>query len=98
MSTSLRGIRRYVADKILFPREIMTAEEKSSWKFIRVVALVVLPLYFITVSFYIFLFGVSLGPKATKYWLIGSLGALMMDIFVLQPAKIWMEKIAVLKK
>ena len=50
-----------------------------------------LPLYFIAAITFIFLFGVSIGPEAAEQWLLGALCSIAIDIFILQPMKIWLK-------
>ena len=47
--------------------------------------------YSLGASYYIFLFGVSIGSKASNIWLIQSLIALIEDIILLQPLKIYIK-------
>ena len=94
LACSLNGVRRWIANRILF-EHIETEEESSGKSNRRIVVLIFIPLYFCFVSLYIFLFGVSIGPKSTNLWLIGCLQAFLMDIILLQPCKIWMQRIAI---
>eukprot|EP01006_Ploeotia_vitrea_P032031 TRINITY_DN64308_c0_g1_i2.p1 TRINITY_DN64308_c0_g1~~TRINITY_DN64308_c0_g1_i2.p1 ORF type:complete len:1100 (-),score=0.54 TRINITY_DN64308_c0_g1_i2:178-3198(-) len=94
LCTSLKGIGRYIADKILF-EHLETEEEMADKSFGRILTMLFIPMYFAFASLYIFLFGVSIGPKSTRFWLIGAIQAFAMDIFLLQPAKIWMNRIGI---
>lgn len=95
--SSLSGVRRYVAERILFPEPILTEEKHEGQKMYRLVSIVLLPIYFLALTSYIFLFGVRIGSKATTLWLLGSFGSLVMEVFLLSPSKIWIKKIAVAK-
>ena len=94
LSSSLVGLARDVAEGILYS-DMVAEDDPQSDVFWQYVALVLLPLYFTSLSFYIFLFGVQIGSKATTHWLLGSFAALMMDMFILSPVKIWLQRIAI---
>lgn len=51
----------------------------------------VLPSYIVGTSFYVFLFGVSIGPNQTKMWLLGLFQTFLLDLFILTPMKIWVK-------
>ena len=94
LSNSLTGVSHFVANNVFF-EHIETEEEAAGKMTKRICILILLPLYFSTLALYIFIFGVSIGSEATMFWLIGNIRSFAMDIFLLQPTKIWMQKIAV---
>jgi hypothetical protein len=47
-----------------------------------------LPCILCFMALYIFLFGVTLGPRATNQWLIGELTGVVLDVFLLLPMRI----------
>lgn len=50
--------------------------------------------YVFGTSFYVFLFGVSIGPNQTKLWLMGSFQSFILDVVILTPMKVWVKWIA----
>jgi hypothetical protein len=89
---TLRSYRRNVADRFFEVHDSkLPFLMKITWT--SYASLVLLPCYVIFTNFYIFLFGVGIGQKATKLWLIGSIAALALDIFILQILKLWMKGI-----
>ena len=83
---SLSGLKKEIARRYLLER-IDHSSERSKFC-IRLFSSIFLPLFLAFMAFYIFLFGVSIGPDATKLWLQGSAFATLQDIFLLQPLKI----------
>jgi hypothetical protein len=61
-------------------------EITATWSNILWAAFV--PFLLATMGMYIFLFGVSIGPKATNAWLLGSGISLLESIFILEPLSI----------
>jgi hypothetical protein len=85
----LSGFRRKLAYRYFFTEaENFEASQRSS---ARYVCLAALPLYFLFTALFVFLFGVRIGAAATYQWLRGCVVAMLTDIIILQPLKIWIK-------
>ena len=91
---TLKGVSKYIAGKIMFEHIDSDEERADKWLW-RLCVSFFLPVYFSACALYILLFGVSIGQKSTVFWLVGASQAFAMDVFILQPVKIWMQKIAI---
>ena len=80
---SLVGARRVIAKKYFYDSDEL--EEDDRQKITKIIASILLPLYLIAIIFYIYLYGVSLGPSATNIWLTALAFDLAQDIIILQP-------------
>ena len=58
-------------------------------------SLTFLPIYLMGTLAYIFLFGVYLGPTASRVWLQTMVFAVLQDSFILKPILIWLKFIAI---
>lgn len=56
---------------------------------IGIACAIILPFYVCALAFYVFLFGVSIGSRATNIWLLGGVISILQQIFILQPLRIW---------
>ena len=82
------------AERVLARRFLLEKIDHSSdaaKTALKIFSLVVLPLFLLFMAFYIFLFGVRIGPDETTLWIIGASFATLQDIFILQPMKIWVK-------
>ena len=61
------------------------------YKYVKYLLLIFFISYFIVTCLYIFVFGLTIGSRATNYWLQGCLISLLQDILLLQPLKIWVK-------
>jgi hypothetical protein len=59
---------------------------KVTWR--SYLCCLLLPCILCFMALYIFLFGVTLGPRATNQWLIGELTGVILDVFLLLPMRI----------
>ena len=84
---SLSGFSRRLTSRYFFGDE----ERRTANWYQGYFYLFFIVIYVIALSFYIFLFGVSLGASATEMWLIGTGVGFLMDVFVLQPVRIHIE-------
>ena len=57
--------------------------------------LLFLPMYMALLIYYIYVFNLSIGSKATDIWLIVTFLAFAQDVFVLYPTKIWVNWIVI---
>jgi hypothetical protein len=89
----LTGLKKRIVYRYFF-REHDTLKRLSKRSYIEYICMVVLPLYLMSICFYIFMFGISIGSRATNIWLLSCLISITMDIFILQPIKIWIKWIA----
>jgi hypothetical protein len=85
ITDSLKGMERNVALRFMFPSD---GSEGNSTLF-RYFCLLVLVSYLLFCSLYVFLFGVLLGPSSITLWMQGTGYAFLQDVFILQPAKIF---------
>jgi hypothetical protein len=89
------ALERAIAHRYFFDEtEASTQEMLHRWN-VPYCCLVALPLYYCGLALYVFLFGVSIGPSATKLWLIGAVYSILQDIFILQPLRVWLKWIVV---
>ena len=58
-------------------------------------SLIFLPIYLVGTLTYIFLFGVYLGPAASRIWLQTMAFSVLQDSFILKPILIWLKFIAI---
>jgi hypothetical protein len=82
------GIERKVAVKYFYHG--ININYDPIWeRRIGIASAIILPMYIFALAFYVFLFGVSIGSKATDIWLQGAMIAVLQQIFILQPFRIW---------
>lgn len=90
----LNGVKKKVAYRFFFSK-FEAAGESDIKQYQRYASCIFLPIYFLFVCLYVYLFGVRIGAKATSIWLNGSLLSVSQDIIILSPFKIWMRGIVV---
>jgi len=90
----LSGYKRGIAHRFLF-NDFSHVDDRESAYVWQILSLIFLPLYFIGALFYVFLFGVSIGSRATNTWLLGSFVSFAQEMLILQPVKIWLKWIIV---
>ena len=93
---SLKGYQRNIAMRFVDVDEEEEDEEESActkrWRYLWFGCLI---LYFMLSCFYVFLFGVRLGPAGVNLWLTGVGFAFMQACLILQPVRIFMFHVAV---
>ena len=88
-------VKQNVAKAFLFTDNEINPITNNNYQYIQLLCLFLLPIYFIGTSFYVFVFGLSIGSKATNLWLLGNFIAYFQDIFLLQPLRIWLRWIVI---
>ena len=91
ISDSLSGFKRRIAEEFLFTDD--SQEEVGLWEGRIYMGLITM--YVLFTCLYIFLFGVGLGAESTTMWLNGWALAFSVEVFILQPARIWFRYILV---
>jgi len=86
----LSGLKRKIAYRYFF-HEIERKNNIENERKLQIICIILLPIYLFGLAFYIFLFGVSIGSKATNIWLLGSFISLLQSILIIQPLKIWLQ-------
>jgi hypothetical protein len=86
--------KKVVAESRLFPEAEYDVSDSFSARFLQILSVIMLPLYFFGFVLYIFLFGILIGDSASQLWLEAIIISLLIDNFVLQPFKIWVKWIA----
>ena len=93
---SLKGYQRNIALRFVDVEEEEEDEEAGKcnmrWRYFWFLCLI---LYFLFTSFFIFLFGVRIGPRGVSMWLTGVGIAFLQAVMILQPVKIFMFHIVV---
>jgi hypothetical protein len=93
--SSVSGSVRKLATKYFFP-DIDDVKDRSNvgvWD--SRICIFLLVAYMALANFYVFVFGVSIGPKATYIWLKGNAISLAIEIFALVPFKTLVNKVLV---
>jgi len=90
----LTGVKKKVAYRFFFSK-FEAAGDSDIKQYQRYASCIFLPIYFLFVCLYVYLFGVRIGAKATGIWLNGSLLSISQDIAILSPFKIWMRGVVV---
>lgn len=88
----LSGLKYKVAYRYFFFEMDTLSDLSSQYNlYLQYFCGIFLPLYIFGMCFYIFLFGVSIGSRATNIWLLGSLISMLQSIFILQPTRILVQ-------
>ena len=83
LAESLTGYKHAVATKYFFDYEELDSDDRK--RFVKAISVIVLPSYLLFCLFYIFLYGIQLGPAATNLWLISLAIDISQDVIFLQP-------------
>ncbi len=85
---SLSGWQRRITNRFFFDDG---GDDEGIGKWMGYLYITWTVLYVCFVSLYIFLFGVSLGSEATEAWINGTAMSMVMEIFILQPMRIFIS-------
>ena len=84
---SLVGTKRLIARRYFFDSDELESDDRKKFK--KIISVILLPLYLIGCLFYVYLYGVQLGPSTTNIWLAALAFDLAQDIIILQPMLIF---------
>jgi hypothetical protein len=61
---------------------------------LSLVCVVLLPCYMVFMALYVFLFGVSIGPRASRMWLINVCVTFLHSLLIIRPITIWAKALS----
>jgi hypothetical protein len=76
----------------IFVKGSVDVDIKSS--IVSKICIVILPLYMIFEALYVFLFGVSIGPRASRVWLVNCVVTFLHSLLILRPITIWAKSLS----
>lgn len=89
---SLSSFRKIIAQGPFLPQsKPFFRLYKVSW--LTYICLVLVPLYFIFISLFVFLFGVSIGPEKSSLWLLTCSLAIIQELIFIKPLVAWTKHI-----
>jgi len=92
---SMRGLRHEVAYHYFFGLDEKKVRYRNQCLF-RYLSVILLPLYFILAAVFAFQYAVTIGAKATNFWLLSCLITVVYDAVLLQPLKILMKWVVII--
>lgn len=93
---SMVGYRRAIAERFFLEESSYGARSGLyASKTYQHFCAIFVPLYLVFFVFYIFLFGLSVGPEATKVWLAAIIGAFLEDTLLVEPVTAYFYNIFV---
>jgi hypothetical protein len=93
---NLQSYRRNIASRYLLGEGRFTSPHLEwLYKACQYSSCVLLPLLWGILIYFIMVYNISIGSRATGLWLAISLSTILIDAFVLQPVRIWFRWIAI---
>ena len=72
------------------PKVVAKSYQKTKWGYL---AVVFVPLYFLFIALFVFIYGVSIGPEATYAWLVGAFVCMAIELLIFRPALVLTKSI-----
>ena len=72
------------------PKIMAKSYQKTKWGYL---AVVFVPLYFLFIALFVFIYGVSIGPEATYAWLVGAFVCMAIELLIFRPALVLTKSI-----
>jgi len=91
---AFRGHQRSIASRY-FLGSIQSTKRSQFALLLRTLSVLLLPIIFALLIYWVLVFNLDIGSRATTLWLFVTLTTLLEDVFVLQPLKIWLTWVVI---
>ena len=92
----LSGYRRYLAERFLLGEGRYNSPAKHfTRQFVKYLSILIVPLVWAALIYFIYVYNLSIGSRASTLWLVVTLGSALVDGMFLQPLRIWFRWVAI---